>query len=101
MLAAIMKWLDAMDEKLKGLDPIRDKVTSLEAATDELGNQQVTMMATVECVDIAHAALNARLNRVEGGTARRRRTVCCTMDEGARATTTSNPAAISFKRHTS
>jgi hypothetical protein len=39
MLAAIMKRLDAMDNKLKALDPLREKVTSLEAATDELGNQ--------------------------------------------------------------
>jgi hypothetical protein len=38
MLAAIMKQLDTMDEELKGLDPIRDKVTSLEVATDELGD---------------------------------------------------------------
>jgi hypothetical protein len=67
MLATIMKRLDAMDEKLKGLNPIRDKVTSLEAATDQLGNQQVTMMAAVERVDITHTVLNTRLNRVEGG----------------------------------
>jgi hypothetical protein len=38
MLTAIMKRLDSMDDKLKALDPLRDKVTSLEVATDELGN---------------------------------------------------------------
>jgi hypothetical protein len=55
-----------MDNKLKALDPLRDKVTSLEVATDELGNQQVTMTMAVERVEIAHIALNARINRVEG-----------------------------------
>jgi Cu/Ag efflux protein CusF len=62
MLAAIMKRLDAMDKKLKGLDPIRNKVTLLEVATDELGNQQVTMTAAVECVDITHAS-TSRMRR--------------------------------------
>jgi hypothetical protein len=37
MLAAIMKRLDAMDDKLKALDPLREKVTSLEAMTDGVG----------------------------------------------------------------
>jgi hypothetical protein len=67
MLAAIMKRLDAMDDKLKALDPLREKVTSLEAMTDELGNQQVTLTTAVEHVDIMHAELNARIDRVEGG----------------------------------
>jgi hypothetical protein len=67
MLAAIMKRLDTMDDKLKGLDLLREKVISLEAATEELGNQQVTMTAAVERVDIVHTTLNARINRVEIG----------------------------------
>jgi hypothetical protein len=33
----------------------------------ELGNQQVTLTTAVEHVDIAHAELNARIDRVEGG----------------------------------
>jgi hypothetical protein len=39
MLTAIMKRLDAMDDKLKALDPLQEKVVTLEASTEELGNQ--------------------------------------------------------------
>jgi hypothetical protein len=31
--------LDAMDDKLKALNPLREKVTALEASADELGAQ--------------------------------------------------------------
>jgi hypothetical protein len=48
MLATIMKRLDAMDDKLKALYTLRENVTSLEAPTEELGNQQVTLTAAVE-----------------------------------------------------
>jgi hypothetical protein len=48
MLAAIMKRLDAMDDKLKALYTLCEKVTSLEAPTEELGNQQVTLTEAIE-----------------------------------------------------
>jgi hypothetical protein len=59
--------LDAMDDKLKALDPLREKVTALEASADELGAQQVTLTVAVERVDVAHTALNAKINRIETG----------------------------------
>jgi hypothetical protein len=67
MLSAIIKRLNAMDDKLKALNPLREKVTSLEASDKELGTQQVTLIVVVERVDVAHAALNAKINRVEAG----------------------------------
>jgi hypothetical protein len=39
MLSAIVKRLDAMDDRLKALDPLCEKVTALEASVEELGAQ--------------------------------------------------------------
>jgi hypothetical protein len=67
MLSTIMKWLDAMDNKLNALDPLREKVTALEASIEELDAQPVTLTTVVEQVDIAHMALNTNVNRIEAG----------------------------------
>jgi hypothetical protein len=39
MLLTIMKRLNAMDNKLKALAPLHEKVTMLEASIEELGAQ--------------------------------------------------------------
>jgi hypothetical protein len=56
-----------MDNKLKALDPLQEKVATLEASMEELGNQHVTLTAAIERVDIAHTAVNAKVNRVKMG----------------------------------
>jgi hypothetical protein len=43
------------------------KVSLLEAATEELGTQQVTLTMAVERIDTMHTTLNAKVNRVEVG----------------------------------
>jgi hypothetical protein len=69
MLTDIMKRPDAMDDKLKAFDPLREKVASLEASVEELStqHQQVSLIAAVERVDIAHTAWNAKVNLIEAG----------------------------------
>jgi hypothetical protein len=59
--------------------------------TVELGTQQVTLTVEVERVDIAHMALNAKINHVE---AERSRVA------GVRATTTTTWAVTSSRRRT-
>jgi hypothetical protein len=59
MLSTVMNRLDAMDDKLKALDPLCKKVTTLEASAEDLGAQQVTLIVVVERVDIMQTALNA------------------------------------------
>jgi hypothetical protein len=65
VIGTILKHLDAMDAKLSWLDPISDKVPTLEAATGELGAQQDTLNTVVECVDQAHATLATQVNRAD------------------------------------
>jgi hypothetical protein len=67
MLLAIMKQLDAMEDKLKALDPLHKKVTTLETSAEELGAQQVILTVAVEWVGIVHMALNTKVNHIEAG----------------------------------
>jgi hypothetical protein len=57
VLRAILKCLDAMDAKLARLDPINNKVTVPEVVIRELGAQQDTLAAAVECINLAHVML--------------------------------------------
>jgi hypothetical protein len=67
MLSTVMNRLDAMDDKLKALDPLCKKVTTLEASAEDLGAQQVTLIMVVERVDIMQTTLNAKINHIEVG----------------------------------
>jgi hypothetical protein len=62
VLGAILKCLDAMDAKLARLDPINNKVTVPEAVIGELGAQQDTLAAAVECINLAHVMLATQVN---------------------------------------
>jgi hypothetical protein len=72
LLFVMMKKLHAIDEKqdrmgeqLTGLAPLRDKVATLEEATNEIGAKQDTLAMVVECLDQAQLTLHNKLNRLE------------------------------------
>jgi outer membrane murein-binding lipoprotein Lpp len=64
-LQAIEAKQDRMGEQLKGLDPLREKVASLEAVTTEIGATQETIARAVERIDRAQLTLHNKVNRLE------------------------------------
>jgi hypothetical protein len=64
-LQAIEAKQDCMGEQLKGLDPLREKVASLEAVTTEIGATQETIAGAVEHIDRAQLTLHNKVNRLE------------------------------------
>jgi hypothetical protein len=64
-LQAIEAKQDCMGEQLKGLDPLREKVASLEAVTTEIGATQEMIAGAVEHIDRAQLTLHNKVNRLE------------------------------------
>jgi hypothetical protein len=64
-LQAIEAKQDRMGEQLKGLDPLREKVASLEAVTTEISATQVTIVGAVERIGRAQLTLHNKVNRLE------------------------------------
>jgi hypothetical protein len=61
VLSAILKRLKelgaqmrSMETRLESMESIKDKVSTLEASTSELGTQQDTLSAVIERVDLVH-----------------------------------------------
>jgi flagellin-like hook-associated protein FlgL len=72
VLSAILKSLKelgtqmrSMETRLESMESIKDKVSTLEASTSELGTQQDTLSVVIECVDLTHTELDAKVSRVE------------------------------------
>jgi hypothetical protein len=64
-LQAIEAKQDRMGEQLKGLDPLWEKVASLEAMTTEIGATQETIAGAVKRINRAQLTLYSMVNRLE------------------------------------
>jgi hypothetical protein len=56
---------DVLSAILKSLKELGAQMRSMEASTSELGTQQDTLSTVIECVDLAHTQLDAKVSRVE------------------------------------
>jgi chromosome segregation ATPase len=72
VLSAILKSLKelgaqlrSMETRLESMESIKDKVSTLEASTSELGTQQDMLSVVIERVNLAHTEHDAKVSHVE------------------------------------